>query len=340
MKHYNEVAENVLRRRDEFEAKKKRRQQAMHRAGTVLTAIAMVICVLGTIGTCYVVAAYIGAGDWFKTYFRNQDDPTLTTEQQEYIDENAAKEIQSVTCNDVTITVQSAITDGRVAYVLLDITAPENMALDEYNLSSDPILGNGVTYLDIDDDDGLANTASLVLQLYTSSPRFSNFSYSGKNTLNLLLKNLYRTQKNSPFTKTTLVRGEWRFLIHFDYPCDNNVEYLDVLKESITVFGTDMDLNPYPIILTSFRLRGLSAECLYTFPEGTTQQASDFGDFQIVMKDGTVVVAHPKSASAQTSGSTEEYPLGECTYLFDAPVVFDEIDYILLNDGRQIEVNP
>ncbi len=338
MKHYNEVAENVLRRRDEFDAKKKRRQQAMHRAGTILTAIAMIICFLGTIGTCYVVAVYIGAGDWFKTYFHNQDDPTLTTEQQEYIDDNAAKDIQSVTCNDVTVTVQSAITDGRVAYVLLDISGPDNMVLDEYNFSSDFILGNGSTYINIDDDDGLANTASLVLRLYTSSPAFSEFSYSGKNTLNLLLKNLYRTQKNAPFTKTTLARGEWRFLIHFDFP--NDTEYLDILKEPITVYSANLYGDPYPFILTSFRLRGLSAECLYTFPEGTTQQASDFGDFQIVMKDGTVVVAHPKSASAQTSGSTEEYPLGDCTYLFDAPVVFDEIDYILLNDGRQIEVNP
>lgn len=338
MKHYNEVAENVLRRRDEFESKKKRRQQAIHRAGTILTAIAMVICVLGTIGTCYVVAVYAGAGAWFKSYFRNQDDPTLTTEQQEFIDDNAAKEIQSVTCNDVTITVKSAITDGRVAYVLLDIIAPDDMVLEDFNLSSDPILGNGSSYINIDDGDGLSNTASMVLRLYTSSPRFSNFSYAGKNTLNLLLKNLYRRQETSPFAKITLVRGEWRFLIDFDYP--NNVEYLDILKEPITVYGTNLYGDSYSFILTAFRLRGLSAECLYTFPEGTTQQASDFGDFQIVMKDGTVVVAHPKSASAQTSGSTEEYPLGDCTYLFDAPVVFDEIDYILLNDGRQIEVNP
>lgn len=338
MKHYNEIAENVLRRRDEFDAKKKRRQQAMHRAGTVLTAIAMIICVLGTIGTCYVVAVYAGAGEWFKSYFRNQDDPTLTTEQQEFIDDSAAKEIQSVTCNDVTITVKSAITDGRVAYVLLDIVAPNDMVLDDFNLSSDPILGNGTSYIDIDDGDGLANTASMVLRLYTSSPRFSNFSYFGKNSLNLLLKNLYRRQETSPFTKITLVRGEWRFLIDFD--CPNNVEYLDILKEPITVYGANLYGDPYPFILTSFRLRGLSAECLYTFPEGTTQQASDFGDFQIVMQDGTIVNAHPKSATAQTSGSTEENPLGDCFYLFDAPVVFDEIDYILLSDGRQIEVNP
>lgn len=353
MKHYNEVAENVLRRRDEFEAKKKRRQQAIHRAGTVLTAIAMVICVLGTIGTCYVVAVYIGVGDWYKSYFHNQDDPTLTTQQQEYIDENAVGIGQSVTCNGITVTVQSAITDGHAAYILMDIQAPEHMNLDALNGHG---LGFGHTFkglnpgrhsvgtlsagfIPIDNGDGKHNTISMLFRIDVSPPPGSEFTFADGAARMLKLEDFGAYLDEYPYSRYTLAEGEWVFSFVCSETGDNDVASIQILDAPIIVKGNRLMGEEFEMILTSIHLRALSASCFYTFPDGVRAESSDFGSFQIVMKDGSVVTAHPRGAGIWGGYGSGVYTDGHCNYLFNAPVVFDQIDYLLLSDGRQIDVN-
>ena len=56
------------------------------------------------------------------------------------------------------------------------------------------------------------------------------------------------------------------------------------------------------------------------------------------MKDGSVVMAHPRGAGIWGSYGTGVYTDGHCTYLFDAPVVFDQIDHLLLDNSTVIPV--
>ena len=352
MKNYNEVAENVFRRRDEYETKRHQRQRALKRAGTVLSVLTLVLCFLGTAGTWYVLAVHFGTGDWFKEYFHNEADPTLTTRQQEYIDENAVGIGQSVTCNGITVTVQSAITDGHAAYILMDIKAPAGMDLDALN-------GHGLGFhhtfkglnpgrqslgtlsagfSPIDDGDGQHNTISMLLHIDVAPPPDSEFTFADGATRVLRLEDFGAYLDEYPFSRYTLAEGEWVFSFVCSEPDGNEVDSIQVLNTPITVKGTRLAGEKFEMILTSIQLRSLSANCHYTFAEGVRAESSDFGSFQIVMKDGTVVMAHPRGAGIYGAYGSGVYTNGHCNYLFDAPVVFDQIDYLLLEGGTRIPV--
>jgi len=51
------------------------------------------------------------------------------------------------------------------------------------------------------------------------------------------------------------------------------------------------------------------------------KEAIDFGKIQIVMKDGSVVNAYPRSAVS-----------GSVSYVYDAPVLFSEVEHLIIND--------
>lgn len=100
-----------------------------------------------------------------------------------------------------------------------------------------------------------------------------------------------------------------------------------------------MSGSTFPMILSSIQLHGLTAICHYSFPENVQAEASDFGPFTIVMEDGSTVTAEPKSGGIYGIAGSGVYSAGHCTYLFDSPVVFSQIDHLLLADGRIVPVN-
>ncbi len=354
MKNCHEVAENVLRRRDEYRAKQARRHRILQRAGTAISVVVLIICFLGTAGTWYVLAAHLNFGDWYKNYFHNDTDPTLTTLQKEYIDKNAVGIGQSVTCNGISVTVQSAITDGHAAYILMDIAGPAEMDLDALN-------GHGLGFqhtlkglnpgrhsvgtlsagfLSIDDGDGQYNTISMLLRIDVSPPPNSAFTFADGMTRVLRLENFGAYLDEYPYSRYTLAEGEWVFSFVCSETAGNDVAAIQVLDHPITVTGTRLMGDEFEMILTSMHLRALSASCFYTFAEGVRAEASDFGPFKIVMKDGSVVMANPRGAGIWGGWGTGVYTDGHCNYLFDAPVVFDQIDHLLLSNGTKILVNP
>lgn len=353
MKSYEEVAARVLRRRDEYEEKQQKRHAALRRAGTVISAFAIVIALVGTAGTWYVLAEYLGAGDWFKSFFHNEADPTLTTQQQEYIDENAVGIGQSVTCSGISITARSAITDGTTAYILLDIAAPESVDLDvlnghglgfkhtlkPYNPNRRATFGGGVSFFPMDDGDGMHNTISMLLRIYVTPVQGSEFTFADGLTRYLRLEDFGAYLEEYPYSRYTIAEGEWSFSFEFTELDDNEVDQIEILSTPIIVTGTRLSGAEFQMIVTSIQLRGLSATCHYTFADGVTAESSDFGPFQIVMKDGTIVTAQPRGAGIYGAAGTGIYTDGHCTYLFDAPVIFDKIDHLVLSDGQEIPVN-
>lgn len=65
MKSYNEVANNVFIRRNEYESKRRHRQDIYRRVSSAVSAIAIVLGLMTSVGTCYVLAVNYGLIDDF-----------------------------------------------------------------------------------------------------------------------------------------------------------------------------------------------------------------------------------------------------------------------------------
>ena len=85
----------------------------------VLVAAMMVTVLVVSVSASEVVRS------WFASYFTEHVEIPLSTEQEAYFQEQEQHFTQSVTADGVTITLKSALTDGKKAYVCLGITAPE-----------------------------------------------------------------------------------------------------------------------------------------------------------------------------------------------------------------------
>ncbi len=133
MKNSNEVANNVLRRRDAYQENKRKKEITFQRITTSLTAAGLVVCMILCLGVGYVFAAAFGVIDDFLGFFEKRNGSSLSETQKQYIQQVCAEIGESVTCGDVTVTVQGAITDGKTYYIYLDIIAPEGVSLEDIN---------------------------------------------------------------------------------------------------------------------------------------------------------------------------------------------------------------
>ena len=87
------------------------------------------------------------------------------------------------------------------------------------------------------------------------------------------------------------------------------------------------------MMVTSFVLRPFSVTLRYSFIPGNRPKSVDILDVYLVMKDGSTVTAQPRSGGgAGAVGSTG----GTMSYTFDAPVMLDEVAYLVLPEDVQI----
>ena len=84
--------------------------------------------------------AYVNG--WFTDFFAARSEEPLSSEQINFIQENEQIIMESQTKGDWTVELKSAICDGETAYVIFGITAPEDIDLEEANIT---------TYTDSDD---------------------------------------------------------------------------------------------------------------------------------------------------------------------------------------------
>ena len=72
------------------------------------------------------------ANGWFQQIFSSRSETPLSSEQIQYIQNNEQIVGQSQTINDWTIDLKSTICDGRTGYLVFQITAPEDVDLEQY----------------------------------------------------------------------------------------------------------------------------------------------------------------------------------------------------------------
>lgn len=83
MKHYKDVAEEALRRRDEYDVQRNQRKQMLRRKMiTTLAALAIFVTVAGSIT---LAVGYISGAEWFTNYFQGRSEKKFTENQQEVI---------------------------------------------------------------------------------------------------------------------------------------------------------------------------------------------------------------------------------------------------------------
>ena len=312
--------------------------------GRVLLVAAILAALLSL--TC-VAAAELDIGTLFGQIFRGQQGAPLSGGQSEYIDSHVAAIGESLTREGVTVTVKGAISDGTTAYLLLDITAREDMQIGmlplAFNVTLEGLRAEGQAEIHISgisngcqvlpDDDGQENTTTMLIQYNVYQMPGSHFTLNDGQVRTLRLKDLFYHEAAYPYTKRTVAEGEWVFSVAFTAVDDRETELLAV---PMTASYTQISGQEVQATIHSFRMKGLSGTFYYTLAPDAVQEAGDFGVLRFVMQDGSTVRAYPQKAgqTAQIAdgsllpGTTCHY----CTYVFEAPVQREKISALYLGE--------
>ena len=335
MKNSNEVANNVLRRRDAYQESKRKKEIIFQRITTSMTAAGLVVCMIFCLGVGYVFAAAFGVIDDFLGFFEKRNGSALSETQQQYIEQACADIGESFTCDGVTVTVQGAITDGKTYYIYLDIVAPEDISLEALNghglgftrtLRSENPYRHDVSSVSggcipVEDYDGKSNTISMILQTTVMTPNHSEFSFADGYERTLYLENLSAYSDIYPFEQYTVAEGLWSFRFTFAQAAENDQPIMEILTDPVICQGNRLSGESFSVSVDSIKLNALGATLYYSYVPGSVREAADFGRIQIVMKDGSVVNAHPRSAVS-----------GSVSYVYDAPVLFSEVEHLIINN--------
>lgn len=352
MKNYHEVAQDVFRRRDAFEEKKWHKDVAFRCISSVMSAVAVVVMILCTAGTCYVLAASVGVIDDFLGIFQERNNNQLSAGQQSYIQTAVAEIGESVSCEGYTVTAQGAFTDGTVAYILLDIEAPEGVVIDglggigfdtadrEIVRGDNPekrlnITGLSMTYVPVADHDGCDHTASVLLQISCIRLNGSTYSFADGYARYLELSEIHYYMDEYPYSCEVIAEGNWNFEIMFAQTQADDAEMLTApirmpMQRTMTADYVDTTIS-------SIRIKGLGIDFYYTIDADDVQEPGDFGNVQVVMKDGSIVNAYPKSGSS-VGNSEAGNRVFSCNYIAQAPIVIQDVDYVMIGDDTVIPV--
>ena len=286
------------------------------------------------------VAAITEAG-WFRNFFSIQSEQSLSEGQADYIGQRTEDIAQSVTIDGYTLTVESAIADQYTAYIKLKLQAPPGEILDaesylagipdQENLETEKSLtradGRNIAYgasmRPLDDGDPKDGSFS-ILEVFTL---FSNTetTFDEEGVWKLHYRNFDACYDSGEIK--TVMEGSIDFDIEFTKI--SNAEVAVITEPVPYSFKTYRDHDAYLAgdpdytegFITSLTLRTMSA----TMTVEGGNEAVGFLEIPIVMKDGSQVKMQARS-----------FGTGTYIYSFQAPIVMDEADHILLEDGTKL----
>lgn len=120
---FNSVKDSYVISAEEFR-QGKRKRLSTRKMWLIAAVIALTLLLVG----CAV--AY--ANGWFQMIFTARSEMPLSSEQIQYIQNNEQIVGQSQTKNDWTVDLKSTICDGRTGYLVFQITAPDDVDLEQY----------------------------------------------------------------------------------------------------------------------------------------------------------------------------------------------------------------
>lgn len=322
--------ENILEAKSPTTHKK-----VLSRRGAVVLAVAVMLMTMA-ITAC----ASPDTAEWFRQFFRDAGDRELSQGQLQYIEKNTVAQKQSQTCNGYTITVDSAISDSANAFIKMTLTAPEGVVLDadvysspNFDLPRDengnPCLGGGGFDAFVEDRDRTDNIVPMLIQLgpAVGTKEKPNFT---EHTWTLRLEDLqasYWSNWDTPdfeIERKTIVQGVWEFKIRFA----EDTTVAELITEPVPCPAEVVQWPEWgdeEILITSLKLRALSADMTFTFPEKDTAVNAWIGEIYVVMKDGSQMLM-------RESGGWPD----NITFTFAAPIALEEVSHILLPNGTKI----
>lgn len=120
---FNSVKDSYVISAEEFR-QGKRKRLSTRKVWLIAAVIALTLLLVG----CAV--AY--ANGWFQQIFSARSETPLSSEQIQYIQNNEQPVGQSQTIDGWTIDLKSTISDGRLGYLVFQITAPDDVDLEQY----------------------------------------------------------------------------------------------------------------------------------------------------------------------------------------------------------------
>lgn len=298
---------------------------------------------------------------WFVSFFSNEDEGELSQGQVEYIQENEKHLEKSNTQNGWTVELRSAITDGMKGYIMLGVTAPENISLEEVPEKSKSLYyGPGNDFLPKDencvlrctaypdsgvigfinstwqeDGDGLNNTLNYIIDVAPDVEWAERDPFASETLWHIHIENLVYGFPD----QTVLAEGTW----DFEFTFSNNQAEIKMLTEPVKTLawaiqadGTEIHTE---VTITSLSLRPFGVTIYY----GADNDAIDYGrtgiyftesesgwhPWFVVMKDGNKM-----KLSYGGGNPVERYQYLES----ELPIVIENVDYLLLPDGTEIPV--
>lgn len=301
----------------------------------VLGLAAAVILLLGM--TVYAAVQPEVLAAWFPRFFAAQEDSLeeITRNQAEIMEKGLVPIGKSQTHNGYTVTLQSGISDSRRAILIFEVTAPEGTILDSDVTSvkscidievPSPGEGNYAAAMRggfrIPDHDPQDNRLLIAEEMIVQPPENAPFSLAdgavGKIHIEAILD--CSDRENAP---AVLAEGPWEFTCEFS---DELVvmQEKEMLEKPVKM-GAQRSLKAdnfqTTIKVTSFKLRTLSATCIYQIPLLGRWEGIRPEPITLIMKDGSRIPAHFRLSLNR--GKTDE-----CTYIFDRPVSVEDVDHI------------
>lgn len=297
------------------------------------TALLTAALIAGTL----VLTAFASSDASFRLweFFVKRSDVVLSENQHQFVEENAIPIQDSQTHDGYTLTLDTAISDGICTYIRFQLTAPEGTVLDARSYDSAEhtwlmsTLGKrfpGSGGWDTVDDDPTDNTVTLILTLFHGWDE-DNYDSIFDHTWKLRFDGLEATYLHNWDTpemsiEEVLISDEvWDFTITF--PKQGNTE-IEFISEPVTCHGNVNGFYKENISITSLRVRALSAVLTFRHPMAEALNGS-FDTIYAIMKDGSMAKLNEASGAPN-----------HLTFHFDAPIVLEDIDHILLPNGIKL----
>lgn len=272
---------------------------------------------------------------WLRDFFAQRSDFILSDNQKKQIEENTVTVQSSQTQNGYTLTLDAAISDGVYTYIRFQLTAPEDVVLDAksyapqnwkelelINENGEAFKGSGC-WDTVDDGPG-DNVVSIIYTRFHMTDEDNYDSILG-HTWNLHidgLKGNYIHNDGTPdmtFEEVDLTDGVWEFEITFPEQGNEAVEF--ITEPVVCPTYTNIGIKGWhyaDVTITSLKVRALSASLTFRHPKEENINGR-FDEIYAVMKDDSMAKLNPASSGPN-----------HLTFQFDAPIVLEDIDHILL----------
>ena len=326
MKHYKDVAEEALRRRDEYDVQRNQRKQMLRRKMiTTLAALAIFVTVAGSIT---LAVGYISGAEWFTNYFQGRSEKEFTENQQEVIAERVLDVNQSVTADDITITMKSVFFNLSDVYLNFSIETTRDISLESCFPQAMLKGFDGTIYTsgwtlsssEYDAENNIMHYVVFMTLRGDNDVQRKKIMQDGN--MRIILSELKRNEIiEEPELKRVVIPisdEKWEFDITFD---EITEVYRPILSEPVTCQVQHFRLKD---IIVELEIQALNGYAMAVRGEYSIISDSEWDippEITIVMLDGVEI----KDFSAKSGRRLE---VSVIDFGFETPINWDEVDYI------------